>query len=242
MNEHLLIVAVFAVAFVYAMVGHGGASGYLALLAFAGTAPAVMKPTALVLNLCVSLISFAQFQRAGHFRWRMFWPFAIASVPCAFITTRFHIADALYMRLLAACIVVAALRLLGVFRTREREQADTPVPIALAIGGAIGALSGLLGIGGGVLLSPVLLVFGWADAKTAAATSALFIFVNSAAGLLNMTPMQQVPSSDLYIWTCAAVCGGLLGSWVGARKAPEPRLRQALGIVVLVASIKLFWP
>lgn len=242
MNEAVFIGAVLAVAFAYAMVGHGGASGYLVLLALSGLPPAVMKPTALVLNLCVSLIAFAQFQRAGYFRWRIFWPFAITSVPCAFITTRSHIDDAVYMRLLAVCILVAALRLLGVFRTRERGTRDIPVPLGLVIGGAIGALSGLLGIGGGVLLSPVLLVFGWADAKTAAATSALFIFVNSAAGLLNMTSLAEVPTTDLAAWTLAAVCGGLLGSWVGAKRAPEPRLRQALGVVLLLASVKLFWP
>lgn len=242
MNGTILIVLVLVIAFAYAMVGHGGASGYLALLALVGTASEVMKPTALLLNLCVSLISFTQFFRAGHFRWRMFWPFALLSVPCAFIAAGFQLDDRIYGRLLAACIVIAALRLLGVFGAGEKSTLEVPVVPALLIGAVIGSLSGLLGIGGGVLLSPVLLMCGWANAKTAAATSALFIFVNSAAGLLNVRSIPVAFTQEMLLWTGAAVCGGLLGSWVGARKAPEPRLRQALGIVLLLASIKLFWP
>lgn len=242
MNGTILIVLVLVIAFAYAMVGHGGASGYLALLALVGTASEVMKPTALLLNLCVSLISFTQFFRAGHFRWRMFWPFALLSVPCAFIAAGFQLDDRIYGRLLAACIVIAALRLLGVFGAGEKSTLEVPVVPALLIGAVIGSLSGLLGIGGGVLLSPVLLMCGWANAKTAAATSALFIFVNSAAGLLNVRSIPVAFTQEMLLWTGAAVCGGLLGSWVGARKAPEPRLRQALGIVLLLASIKLLWP
>lgn len=242
MNGTILIVLVLVIAFAYAMVGHGGASGYLALLALVGTASEVMKPTALLLNLCVSLISFTQFFRAGHFRWRMFWPFALLSVPCAFIAAGFQLDDRIYGRLLAACIVIAALRLLGVFGAGEKSTLEVPVVPALLIGAAVGSLSGLLGIGGGVLLSPVLLMCGWANAKTAAATSALFIFVNSAAGLLNVRSIPVAFTQEMLLWTGAAVCGGLLGSWVGARKAPEPRLRQALGIVLLLASIKLLWP
>lgn len=242
MNGTILIVLVLVIAFAYAMVGHGGASGYLALLALVGTASEVMKPTALLLNLCVSLISFTQFFRAGHFRWRMFWPFALLSVPCAFIAAGFQLDDRIYGRLLAACIVIAALRLLGVFGAGGKSTLEVPVVPALLIGAAVGSLSGLLGIGGGVLLSPVLLMCGWANAKTAAATSALFIFVNSAAGLLNVRSIPVAFTQEMLLWTGAAVCGGLLGSWVGARKAPEPRLRQALGIVLLLASIKLLWP
>ncbi len=242
MNDQLFIALIAFVAFAYAMVGHGGASGYLALMGVMGFAPDVMKPSALILNLCVSLISFAQFARAGHFNWKVFWPFAIASVPCAFIGGGIHLDPLLYKRILGVCIIIAALRLFNVFKSGKRELRDAPIPLALVIGGAIGLLSGMLGIGGGVLLSPLLLLFAWADAKSAAATSAAFIFVNSAAGLVGMKSGTNIPAHDLVVWTSVAIAGGLLGSWIGARKAPEPRLRQALGAVLVLASIKLIWP
>lgn len=242
MNEFLFIGLVMLVAFAYAMVGHGGASGYLALMGIAGIAPEVMKPGALVLNLCVSLIAFAQFTRAGHFKLKLFWPFAIASVPCAFIGGGIHLDPLLYNRFLGACIVVAALRLFGAFNMGDRPLRPAPVPLALLIGAAIGLLSGLLGIGGGVLLSPVLLLCAWADAKSAAAVSAAFIFVNSAAGLLGMKSGAIAVAEDLIVWTSVAVVGGLLGSWLGARRAPEPRLKQMLAAVLLFAGVKLFWP
>ena len=242
MNEALFLGLIAAVAFAYAMVGHGGASGYLALMGIAGFAPDTMKPAALLLNLCVSIIAFAQFLRAGHFRWNSFWPFALLSVPCAFVGAGIELDPLVYKRILGACIVVAALRLLGLFSAGARPLREAPLPIALVVGAVIGLLSGLLGIGGGVLLSPVLLICAWADAKNAAATSALFIFVNSSAGLLKLESVRNSISPDMLGWTTAAVFGGLIGSWIGARKAPEPRLRQALGAVLLLASIKLIWP
>lgn len=242
MNELLFLGLIALVAFAYAMVGHGGASGYLALMGIAGFATELMKPSALMLNLCVSLISFTQFARAGYFRWRMFWPFAVASIPMAFIGAGIKLDPHVYMRILGACIVIAGLRLLGVFSATDRPLRATPLAPALLIGAAIGLLSGMLGIGGGVLLSPVLLLFAWADARTAAATSSLFIFVNSLSGLAKLQSVHNVLTPQLLLWTAAAVAGGLLGSWIGARRAPEPRLRQALGAVLLLASIKLILP
>lgn len=242
MNETLLIVLIAVVAFAYAMVGHGGASGYLALMGIAGIAPDLMKPTALLLNLCVSGIAFAQFARAGHFRWRSFWPFAVLSIPCAFIGAGVTLEELVYKWILAACIIVAGLRLLGFFSRTTTVVHEAPLLAAIPIGAGIGLLSGMLGIGGGVLLSPALLLFAWADAKTAAATSALFILVNSAAGLVKLTSLDVAFTHDMFIWVAVAIIGGVLGSWIGARKAPEPRLRQALGIVLLLASVKLIWP
>lgn len=242
MNELLLIGLIALVAFAYAMVGHGGASGYLALLGIAGYAAEEMKPSALLLNLCVSVIAFVQFQRSGHFRWKIFWPFAALSVPFAFVGAGIELDPMVYQRILGACIVVAALRLLGVFKSRMVEVRPIHVPTALFIGATIGSLSGLLGIGGGVLLSPVLLLLAWADAKGAAAVSALFIFVNSAAGLVKLGSIGAAFTADMLQWTAAAIGGGLLGAWLGARQAPEPRLRQVLGGVLLLASVKLLWP
>jgi uncharacterized protein len=242
MMEWMLLVLIAIVAFAYAMVGHGGASGYLALMGVMGFAPEVMKPSALLLNLCVSAIAFAQYARAGHFQWRSFWPFAIASVPFAFLGGSVDLDTVLYKRILGGCIVLAALRLFGVFGNGTMAKREAPIALALVIGAAIGLLSGMLGIGGGVLLSPVLLLCAWADAKTAAAISAPFIFVNSVAGLAGMGATTDVFSMELMMWVGAAIAGGVFGAWIGARRAPEPRLRQALAVVLVLASIKLIWP
>lgn len=242
MNDLALTLLIAMVAFVYALVGHGGASGYLALMGIAGLAPETMRSSALLLNVCVSGIAFTQFARAGHFRWRLFWPFSLLSIPFAYIGAGIDLDDAWYMRILGACLLLASLRLLGFFATGAASTREAPVLLALLIGGAIGLLSGMLGIGGGVLLSPVLLLCSWADAKSAAATSALFILANSITGLLGLrwTPTSLPDSSVL--WCAMAIAGGLLGGWLGAHRAPEPRLRQALGVILLFASIKIAWP
>ena len=242
MSELGLTFLLAVVAFVYAMVGHGGASGYLAVMSIVGIPQETMRPSALLLNLCVSGISFAQFARAGHFRWRVFWPFALLSAPLAFVGAGISLDDAWYKHILGACLIVASLRLLGFFAPRSASTRHAPVVLAMLIGGAIGLLSGMLGIGGGVLLSPVLLLCSWADAKTTAATSALFIFTNSITGLLGLHWSPSTFPPHAWAWCIAAISGGLLGSWVGAYRAPEPRLRQALGIVLFLASIKLAWP
>jgi uncharacterized protein len=242
MSEAAILLLVATVAFAYAMVGHGGASGYLALMGVLGFAPEVMRPTALILNICVSLVAFVQFRAAGHFRWKLFWPFALASVPFAFMGGRIGLDPLWYKRALALCIIMAALRLFGLFGQGQRTVREVPLSVALVVGAMIGAASGLLGIGGGILLSPVLLLCAWADAKEAAAVSALFIFVNSIAGLAGMSVRSLPLDQDMLIWSAAAVLGGLLGSYIGARTAPEPRLRQALGAVLLLASVKLWWP
>lgn len=242
MNELLLLLLLFGVAFAYGMVGHGGASGYQAVLGIAGLSAVVIKPTALVLNLGVSAIAFVHYWRAGHFRWRMFWPFALLSIPCAFLGAGISLSDLLYKRLLAACVVIAALRMLGLFDRDSAQPRAIPIGLAIPIGAGLGLASGALGIGGGILLSPLLLMARWADAKSAAATSALFIFVNSAAGLVNVSSAGVLFTGEMMGWVLAAMIGGLIGAWLGARRAPEPRLRQALGVVLLLASVKLIWP
>ena len=183
MSTAVFLFALAIIGFFYASVGHGGASGYLAAMALSGQSQEVMRPSALVMNLFVSAVSFAQFARGGHFRWNVFWPFALTSVPCAYIGAGIHIDPVLYKRMLAVCLLFAVARLLGIFGS-ERNMRAASLPFALFIGAVLGLVSGIIGIGGGILLSPVILLLGWADAKETAAVSALFIFVNSAAGVM----------------------------------------------------------
>ena len=233
--------ALGAIAFLYAMVGHGGASGYLVLLTLLGHPPAEVRPAALLLNLCVSAIATVQFARAGHFRWNLFWPFAIASVPMSYIGAGVDLDPVLYTRILALCLLVAVARLFGLFGAWKQNARTINLPLALCIGAAIGLLSGMIGIGGGILLSPLLLLLRWCDAKGAAAVSAPFILVNSAAGMLRAFGTGEWLTSEVMLWTVVAVLGGVIGSAIGAQRIGNARLRQVLGGVLLFASIKLLW-
>lgn len=239
MNEVAIALLLAVIAFLYASVGHGGASGYLAVMALLGFAPEVMRPTALVLNLFVSAVAFVQFTRAGHFRWNLFWPFALTSVPCAWLGARIDLDPTIYKRVLAACLLIAVARLLGLFGTNEQQQKAPAFAVALLIGAVLGLVSGMIGIGGGILLSPLLLVFGWSTAKESAAVSAAFIFVNSVAGLFGLGNAAEVFTPEHVAWIGAAVIGGSLGAYIGAQRFSQTRLRQVLGLVLLFASFKL---
>lgn len=236
----LLVIAV--IAFMYAMVGHGGASGYLALMAIMGLAVATMRPSALILNCCVSAIAFVQFAHAGHFKWKVFWPFAVLSVPAAWLGAQVDLDPLLYKRILAACLLVAVARLFGLLGKPQESLHQVPLLLALVIGAVLGLVSGMIGIGGGILLSPIILLMAWADVKTTAAVSALFILVNSLSSLVGLASKGIAFDPRMWWWIMAAVAGGALGSWLGAWRMPIPRLRQALGLVLLFASFKLFFP
>uniref|UniRef100_UPI003D7F82EC sulfite exporter TauE/SafE family protein n=1 Tax=Pedobacter sp. TaxID=1411316 RepID=UPI003D7F82EC len=185
MQENFIFfyVLLFIVAFLYASVGHGGASGYLALMAIFAVSPAIMKPTALLLNLFVSSTSFIQFYRGGHFRWKTFWPFALASVPFSFVGGMMVIESAVYKKILGLLLLIPVARFFFFKNTDPKDLRPSNTVISLFVGGVIGLLSGMIGIGGGIILSPVLLLLKWTDQKQAAAISAAFIFVNSVAGL-----------------------------------------------------------
>lgn len=242
MEDSLLFLScLFLVGFVYASIGHGGASGYLATMALFGVAPALMKPSALLLNLFVSTISFVQFYRAGYFRWAKFWPFALASVPLAFVGATIPLSDTLYRQLLAVCLLLVVVRLLWTVRSREADPEPIPLWAGLLSGAGIGLLSGMLGIGGGIILSPLMLVMRWARLKEVAATSALFIFVNSLSGLFGLLSKGYSPDPSLYGWIAAAFAGGLFGGYLGSHRFNVPTLRYLLALSVGVACVKLIF-
>jgi uncharacterized membrane protein YfcA len=230
----------FLGAVLYTSVGHAGASAYLALMALFGLSPAVMRPTALVLNLLVAAISSVQFARAGYFRWRLFWPFAAASIPLAYLGGRLTLPAPVYKQLLGFVLLFAAYRLFLPPRPGQgSEVRRMPFPLAVAIGGAIGLLSGLTGVGGGIFLSPILLVGHFAPPRETAAVSGAFIWVNSLAGLLGrLTSVSSLPPA-LPFWAIAAVVGGLVGAHYGSRRLPGATLRRLLAVVLVVAAFKL---
>jgi uncharacterized membrane protein YfcA len=234
-------IILFIVAFLYASVGHGGASGYLALMAIYGIAPEVMKPTALLLNLFVSGSAFLQFYRGNHFLKNIFLPLAAASIPMSFIGGMLVIEDHIYKRILGALLLLPVVRLLFFKNTGQSALKDSNFYISLLVGGSIGLLSGMIGIGGGIILSPVLLLLKWTDQKQTAAISALFIFVNSVAGLAGQFTKGIVFNNNMLIYVVVAFSGGLLGAYYGASKFNHNVLKNVLGLVLFMAAFKLWF-
>ncbi len=234
----LLWLSVFAVAFLYSTVGHAGASGYIAVMALLGMSPQEIKPTALMLNVVVASLGSFQFWRAGHFRWALFWPFALASVPCAFVGGYLTLPTAALKLLLGVVLLLSAARLLA--RPTSDEVGAPPSPaVALSTGAGLGLLSGLTGTGGGIFLTPVLLFMRWARAKEAAAVSAMFILVNSLSGLLGQfgkTGRLPLPAVGLAL---AALTGGLLGSQLGSAHLSHVVIKRWLALVLVIAGGKL---
>jgi len=226
-------------AFLYASVGHGGASGYLAIMAIFAIAPPVMKQTALLLNLGVSLMSFIAFYRQGYFKWNLFWPFALGSIPAAFLGARIPLTDSTYKQILGACLFLAVIRM--VVTLKESEPRRLNLGLGVLTGGAIGVLSGMIGIGGGIILSPLLLLFRWASLKKAAAVSALFIFVNSVSGLAGLKTWIPMDQSQMMYWLAASLVGGFLGARWGAAIASNVKVKWILALVLIIASVKLFF-
>lgn len=237
----LFLIALFIVAFLYASVGHGGASGYLALMAIFSIAPAQMKPTALLLNLFVSSIAFFQFYRGGFFKWKSFWPFAITSIPLSFLGGTMAVDGIIYKRILGALLLIPVGRFLFFANANPKDLKPFNFTLSLLIGGVIGLLSGMIGIGGGIILSPVLLLLKWADQKQAAAISSLFIFVNSVAGLSGQLSKGIHFSSEMLLYVLVAFCGGMLGAYLGALRFKQTILKNILACVLAAASFKLLF-
>jgi uncharacterized membrane protein YfcA len=235
----LFPVLLFIVAFLYAAVGHGGASGYLALMVLFGMAPEFMKTTALLLNLFVSFTAFLMFYRSGHFSWKIFWPFALASIPSSFLGGMISLDDQLYKKMLGFLLLIPVARLLFFPNTGDEALKPSNPIISLCIGAVIGFLSGLIGIGGGIILSPVLLMLAWTNQKQTAAISAMFIFVNSLSGLGGQLTKGIGIQQDMLIYVATAFAGGSLGAWFGARKLNPNVLKFVLAGVLLIASVKL---
>ena len=240
-NIGLFYTLLFFVAFLYSSVGHGGASGYLALMALFTITPEVMRPTALMLNLFVSLTSFIQFYRGQHFNWRIFLPFAIASIPLSFAGGLITLDAVVYKKMLGLLLLIPIIRFLFFANLRPDELKKSNTILSLVIGAAVGFLSGLIGIGGGIILSPVLLLLKWTDMKQTAAISALFIFVNSLSGLAGQVTKGIQFSPDMYIYVVIAFIGGICGAYFGSLRFKQTILKYILASVLMLAAYKLLF-
>lgn len=236
----LLALLFFGAALLYASVGHAGASAYLAAMALVGVAPATMRPTALVLNLFVATIVVVRFSRAGHLPWRQLVPLAAGSIPMAFLGGSIDLPGEVYRPLVALVLLAGAWRLATASTTDvEPERPGVPPLAGVASGAGIGLLAGLSGTGGGIFLTPLLVLTGWTGVRDAAGLSGAFILVNSLSGIAGLLTIGFVLPSSLPLWVAAVVGGGLLGSWLGAQRFTILGLRRVLAVVLVLAAAKL---
>lgn len=237
-----LAAAVFAVAALYSSVGHGGASGYLAVLSlFAWGGPKEMATTALVLNILVAGIACRNYMKAGHMSTSLTWPFIVLSVPAAFLGGMLPVSRHLYFLLLAGVLLFTAVRLIvpTSFKSRKHNFRTPSLTTTIPAGAGIGLLSGIVGIGGGIFLSPLALLMRWANAKRISATAACFIVVNSIAGLVGRMVSGRLSFGPFLPMVVAAMIGGIIGSYCGANRFTSCGLKRILALVLLVAAVKL---
>lgn len=237
----LLSLLIFAAAAIYTSVGHAGASGYIAAMALFGLSPAIMRPTALTLNILVSLLSTYRWNHAGHVRWRALVPLGATSIPAAFIGGAIQLPGVWYRLLIGFVLLFAAIRLFTHPKSADatsEPQADVPWLGGMVVGAGVGLLSGLTGTGGGIFLTPLLLFFGWAGARGSSGITAPFILINSIAGLAgNLVVLRNLPP-ELPYFTIAAMLGAVLGSQVGIKWASPIILQRLLAVVLLIAALK----
>ena len=260
-TEWLLAALIFAIAGLYAAVGHGGSSGYQAAMALLGVDPALMKPIALTLNIVVSFIATVRFLRAGYFSLRVFLPFALSSVPMAFVGGGLTLPPQIFKPLIGLVLLFAAFRLVVPVRARTAAAPNDPHALAadpqtstaqfisdptaphwitgLAIGAALGLLSGMVGVGGGIFLSPLLVFMNWGRLREISGISALFILVNSAAGLAAKPTSLLLLPPALALYALAAVAGGWLGAGYGSLQLGNTGIRRVLAAAILIAGVKM---
>lgn len=237
--EPAFLFLILFVAYLYSSVGHGGASGYLALMALFGVETAFMRSSALTLNLFVAGVAFMIYLKAGYFRWRNVMPFLLTSIPFSALGAMVHIDPYVYKVILGLFLLIAVARIIVKVQDFEAEN-DPPLPVGLLLGSVLGFFSGMIGIGGGIILTPLLLLMRWANAKEAAASSALFIFLNSASGLLTLQVTGHTISPGILYWIMFGLAGAFLGSYSGSLRFTNRMIQYVLAGVLLVASLKLF--
>jgi uncharacterized membrane protein YfcA len=238
-HELLLALCMLFGAALYTSVGHAGASSYIALMALFGIAPAVMRPTALALNILVASFTSFRYWRAGLFRWRTLWPFLLGAAPFAFVGGAIQLPGAYYKPLVGVVLLISGIRLLWPKELKANaEPRDPPVWLGTLCGAGIGLLAGLTGTGGGIFLSPLLLFLGWSATRTASGVVAVFILCNSTTGLLGNVAILKALPPDLPLYATAVFLGALVGTTFGIRLA-VPMILKALGLVLIVAGLKL---
>jgi len=238
----ILSFLMFSVAVLYSSVGYGGASGYLAVMALFSFAPETMKPLALSLNILVTSIATIKYYRANQFLWQLFWPFAVASVPFAFIGGGLKLPEDIYRDVVGFILLFAAYQLFKTSSRKEPPEYRKPsILLSLLIGAGIGLLSGLTGVGGGIFLSPLLVFLKWAEFRRISGIVAPFILINSISGLLGYwTVVRTLPEPTLF-FALAVVAGSIFGSELGSRRLTSPFLKRLLALILIIAGVRFIF-
>jgi uncharacterized membrane protein YfcA len=234
----ILTLLVLLASTLYSTFGQAGASGDIAAMGFVGVPAESIKPIALILNMLVATIATYKFNRSGNIPRKLLWPFALTSVPAAFIGGRVSLPSHIYRPVVGFLLLYAAYRLVR-FSTSREPIKKVPLIVAMSCGACIGFISGLIGIGGGIFLSPLLLLAGWAETRQSAGVSAAFILVNSAAGLAgNISSLHHVPTLVLWLLPAAAL-GAFVGSHLGSKRFNPVLLRWLLAVALVIAAVKM---
>ncbi|MFC1779560.1 sulfite exporter TauE/SafE family protein [Thermodesulfobacteriota bacterium] len=235
-----LAVCIFVVAMMYASVGHGGASGYLAIMALFSLHPEALKPTALMLNIVVAGVGTYLYCSAGQFSWRVFWPFVITSIPMSFLGGTFSLSPELYRPALGMVLLFAAWRLFARRKQDDYIASEPNITLAMVVGAILGFASGLIGVGGGIFLSPLMILLGWAQVREISGIAALFILVNSISGLAgHVSSLQHVPEYAPLL-AGVALIGGTIGALCGSRHLPVATILKAMSLMLVMAGGKMF--
>jgi uncharacterized membrane protein YfcA len=235
-----LAVCIFVVAMMYASVGHGGASGYLAIMALFSLHPEALKPTALMLNIVVAGVGTYLYCSAGQFSWRVFWPFVITSIPMSFLGGTFSLSPELYRPALGMVLLFAAWRLFARRKQDDYVASEPNITLAMVVGAILGFASGLIGVGGGIFLSPLMILLGWAQVREISGIAALFILVNSISGLAgHVSSLQHVPEYAPLL-AGVALIGGTIGALCGSRHLPVATILKAMSLMLVMAGGKMF--
>ncbi len=235
-----LCLAITLIAFLYSSVGHAGASGYIAVMTLFSLPASIIKPPPLTMNILIAILATFQFWKAGYFSWKIFWPFAVTSIPFAFIGGYINLPDKIFKILIGAVLLYSSARF--ILNSKDVEFTSPPSKgIAMSTGAGLGFLSGLSGVGGGIFLTPLIIFMRWAKTRTASAVSALFILVNSISGLSgNVINTKTLPSFILPL-IISAIIGGAAGSYLGSRKFSTEVIRKILAVVLAIAGIKMIF-